>query len=107
MTEFHRSPEWKRLTRKMRPIYQGQVDAGQAVCVDCGAFIQPWETWAVGHIIPAHQRPDLALAEWNTGPTHHGKSSPNCNQKAGGRMGAQKTNSKRARAEGKEYPKWY
>jgi hypothetical protein len=110
VSDIHRTSQWLALSKRMRALFKVQVDAGTAVCVDCGRPIYPGQRWAVGHIIAASEAPHLAYMEWNLGPTHHGKqpgSQRNCNQIAGGQMGAAKTNAKKARAEGNEYPKWY
>jgi hypothetical protein len=110
MSDIHRTNQWLALTKRMRPIFKMLVDSGTAVCIDCGKSISPFDKWAIGHIIAASKQPELAFMEWNLGPTHHGKQPggrPNCNQIAGGAMGAAKTNARKRRHEGEEYPRWY
>jgi hypothetical protein len=97
MTDFHRTAGWFALTREMRPIIQRQVDAGTAVCVDCGGPVLPGERWQVGHRLDRYTYPQYALERWNVGPSHGGTKGRSCNQRAGGKIGARITHAKRAR----------
>ena len=99
MSGFHTGKEWAALTKRMRPVLQGQVDAGTAVCTDCGQPVLPGERWQVGHRLPQSTHPEFRLAEWNLGPSHSGKGRA-CNQKAGGALGAAKVNRARKRRTG-------
>ena len=102
MSSIHRTSAWAALCRKVRPILQSQIDSGQAVCLDCMGFIMPGEKWDVGHRLDAGRWPTLAFEEWNLGPSHR-----RCNRKAGGTLGANKTNAQRKRkTEGQDYFKW-
>lgn len=86
MTAPHRTPEWYRLTRRMRPIFQAQVDAGTAICLDCGWPIHPGQSFDIGHRLPASTHPHLAYEPTNLGPSHSGKGRA-CNRSAGARLG--------------------
>lgn len=93
MTAFHRTAEWGRLVRRMRPIYAAQVQAGTAVCIDCGRRVLPGDRWQVGHRLARDTHPHLALMDWNTGPSHGGQKGRSCNQREGAKLG----NAKRKR----------
>lgn len=106
MTSIHRSKEWAALVKRVRPSLEALVQNGEAVCVDCGNPVLPGEAWQVGHRLAASLYPEHALADWNVGPSHSGKGRA-CNQRAGGSLGARKTNARRKRrANGQEYIKW-
>lgn len=92
MTAFHRSAEWARLTRRLRPVFAAQVAAGTAVCVDCGGPILPGERWECGHRLARVTHPQLALAEHNIGPSHR-----SCNGRDGARLGNRIAAANRAR----------
>ena len=76
-------------------------------CVDCGHLVTHDHQWQVGHK-PGHEQmhgaaPTLA----NVGPSHRKSQAwpRNCNQIAGGRMGATVRNAKRIK-KNSEYPRW-
>ncbi|GAA2172428.1 hypothetical protein GCM10009846_10330 [Agrococcus versicolor] len=92
MTAFHRTAAWGALVRRMRPVLQAQVDAGTAVCLDCGRPVLPGDRWQVGHRLGRDSHPHLALMDWNVGTSHGGQKGRSCNQRAGARYG----NAKRA-----------
>jgi 5-methylcytosine-specific restriction endonuclease McrA len=96
MTAFHRTKEWYALTRKMRPLIKASLPQP---CVDCHRLVEDGEVWELGHIHSAALHPELALEPWNLGPSHR-----RCNRKAGGRMGAAKTNATKQRKTGE--PNW-
>lgn len=99
MSAIHNTAEWAALAKRMRPVFQGQIDQGMAVCIDCGRPLLPGEKFQVGHRMAASTHPQFALADWNLGPSHSGKGRA-CNQRAGGAMGAAKTNAQRVRRNG-------
>jgi hypothetical protein len=111
MTAHHRTPEWSKTTRTMRPRLQAAIDAGGARCIDCGRPIVPGQRWQVGHIVSVAQAKAQGWttqqinAPSNLGPSH--AKSPGqraCNQIAGGKLGAAASNKKRN--EGKRLPSW-
>ena len=101
MTEHHRSPEWARVTRVMRPRIKATLPAP---CVDCGHPVDPEGAWQIGHIVSVAQGKQMGWTTQqindptNLGPSHSNKSGPqgrSCNQSAGGRLGAQVSNIKK------------
>lgn len=91
MSRQHHTAEWSRFTRRARPIIRAMLPLP---CVDCGRPVLPEQTWQVGHIVAAAHGGTMSLD--NVGPSHGGKGG--CNQRAGGRIGAQLSNA-RHRAE--------
>ncbi|WP_404311311.1 hypothetical protein LG314_07965 [Agrococcus terreus] len=88
MTAVHSRAEWFRLVRRVRPIIEAQVQAHQAVCVDCGQPVLPGQRWQVGHRLDAATHPHLAYEDWNVGPSHGKRAGAKaCNQQAGARLG--------------------
>ena len=88
MTEFHRTAAWSRLVRKVKPVIQKSIDAGEAICIDCGRPVLPGEKWQVGHRLAHKTHPHLALEEWNVGPSHGTRPGAKaCNQREGARLG--------------------
>lgn len=100
MTAFHRTAEWQALVKRVRPGMQASIDAGMAVCIDCGGPILPGETWQVGHRLAHATHPHLSLAPHNLGPSHGGKGRKRCNQRAGGALGRQRQVARAARRTG-------
>lgn len=100
MTAFHRTAEWQALVKEVRPGMQADIDAGQAVCIDCGGPILPGETWQVGHRLAHATHAHLGLEQWNLGPSHGGRGRKRCNQRAGGRLGRQRQQQHAARRGG-------
>lgn len=94
MSQHHRSGGWTSSDlRKWKPRIAATLPAP---CVDCGHPVMPGTSWQVGHIIPVHHPSSPGNVASNLGPSHSNKSGPggrSCNQSAGGRMGAAKTNS--------------
>lgn len=82
MTRHHQTPEWYRFTRRARPLIAAMLPLP---CVDCGHPVMPDQTWQVGHIVAAAHGGTMTMD--NVGPSHGGKRG--CNQRAGGRLGAQ------------------
>lgn len=86
MSQHHRDQKWTSKAPKLRESIAAQLPLP---CIDCGRAVTPDQAWQVGHRVPASEggRPTRE----NTGPTH-----TRCNQRAGGRLGAAKTNGARA-----------
>lgn len=98
MSQAHRDPEWHRHRRIVARQIEHVLDAGGTVqCVDCGRAIVKGQSWDVGHIVAASSGGTNALS--NLGGSHR-----SCNRKAGGRMGAIKTNRQSRRA--RRLPRW-
>jgi hypothetical protein len=111
MTAHHRTPEWSRTTRAVRPRMQAAIDAGSAACIDCGRPIFPGQRWQVGHIVSVAQAKAQGWtvqqmnAPTNLGPSHaKSRGQKACNQIAGGKIGAAISNQKRN--EQKRQPNW-
>lgn len=90
MSQHHRAQKWTTHAPKLRAQIKPQLPLP---CIDCGNPVFPEDDWQVGHRTPASVggRPTTA----NTGPTH-----TRCNRKAGGKLGAAKTNGRRAESNG-------
>ncbi|TPW75890.1 hypothetical protein [Schumannella soli] len=115
MTEHHREADWFALTRKMRPLYDAQVRAGVAVCIDCHRPIVPGQRFAVGHRVSVKEGKARGWTKQqindpsNLGPTHSarggkGDGSRRCNEQGGGRIGGRARTTKQA--EQKRRPDW-
>ncbi|WP_399548518.1 HNH endonuclease [uncultured Microbacterium sp.] len=90
MSSAHADPEYQRNARRVRAKVRADHKAGRAVyCQRCGREIQPTQTFDVGHRIDHSRGGSHALD--NLGPEHRNA----CNRRAGGRLGAQKTNQAR------------
>lgn len=90
MSAIHRTKEWQRLVRVMKPRLKALIDQGYGVCVDCRKQVVPDQTWEVGHILPASRYPELAYDMDNVGISHK-----KCNRDAGSRLGAETTNARK------------
>lgn len=106
MTGHHRTPEWARLRRRVRPIIAASLPRP---CIDCGHPVHPEDRWQVGHVVAVSQGGSDDLS--NLGPSHAKGSGPRgraCNQIAGGRMGAAIQGKARAvtRETERRLPKW-
>jgi hypothetical protein len=104
VSEHHRKAWTSADARKWRPRIAATLPAP---CVDCGRDVYPEHKWQVGHIEPlssfeAEGYAGSKTAE-NLGPSHTG-----CNARAGGRLGAAKTNgTKRTKSRTeKGLPEW-
>jgi hypothetical protein len=98
MSNAHRSTEYLRWSAKMRTRLASQVEAGTAVCVDCGRPVLPGERWELGHKIAVALQPTALLEPGLVGITHR-----TCNRSAGAKLG-NKLRAKRRRAN--EFPAW-
>lgn len=92
MSRHHRAQKWTTHSPKLRAIIAPQLPLP---CVECGQPVMPEHKWQVGH------RRDAALGGKptiaNAGPVHvRSEHWPrNCNQIAGGKLGASITNGRR------------
>jgi len=112
VSEHHRTPEWQRTVRVVRPRIAKTLPAQ---CIDCGRVIMPGDRWQVGHRVPVA----VAKAQgWTTaqindpsnlGPSHaKAPGQRACNQIAGGKLGAKVTQAKAVvkREASKRMPSW-
>lgn len=108
MSRHHRAQQWSTHSPKLRAQLEEQMRAagGALPCVDCGHPVRLGvHRWQVGHRGAASKggRPTLA----NVGPSHCktfdqlGRTiwPRNCNQIAGGKLGASIRNSRRRAAQ--------
>lgn len=108
MSRHHRAQKWTTHQPKLKAQLEAmmQANGGALPCVDCGQPVRLGvHCWQVGHKKAAAMggRPTLA----NVGPTHRktfdqsGRTiwPRNCNQIAGGKLGASITNGKRQAAQ--------
>lgn len=96
MSRHHRAQKWTTHAPKLRVKIQAQIEAAGALpCVECGQPVTPQHRWQVGHRRDAARggRPTLA----NVGPVHQRSEHwpRNCNQIAGGKLGATIVNGRR------------
>lgn len=91
MSAVHRSAEWMRLSRRLRPELEAQLPM---LCVNGGGrcVIHPGDRFDLAHIKDAALYPELALD-----PDNLGVSCVKHNRSAGGTAGANKTNNARKR----------
>lgn len=105
MSQHHRGGKWTSADlKKWKPRLAATLPAP---CVDCGRVVTADMSWQVGHIIPVNDPRSPGNVAWNLGPSHSNKSGPggrSCNQSAGGRMGAAKTNGRIK--DSRRLPKW-
>ena len=103
MSQHHRSGGW---TSADLAYWKPRIRATlPAPCVDCGHVVTVEMRWQVGHIVALHEG-GTKTAD-NLGPSHSNGSGPggrSCNQSAGGRMGAAKTNGTKRAA--RRLPGW-
>lgn len=91
MTALHSDPLYQRNARIIRSQVRAAHKREEPVpCVGCGRPIYPGMTYDVGHRIDASRGGSHALS--NLGPQHRSE-----NRRAGGRLGAQKTNDRLGR----------
>lgn len=89
MTATHHDPKYLRNSRIIRKTVNADHKAGRPVwCIRCGREVQPGQRFDIGHRIDASRGGTHDLT--NLGPEHRGE-----NRRAGGRLGAQKTNDQR------------
>jgi hypothetical protein len=90
MSKHHRAQQWTTHAPKLKVKHAAMLPQP---CVECGRVVLPTDAWQVGHRQAAALGGQPTMA--NTGPVHTA-----CNRKAGGRLGAQITNAKRAQSKG-------
>ena len=104
MSIHHERQKWSSKTPHLRAQLTSlmQASGGALPCVDCGQPVRLGvHKWQVGHKVPASKGGKPTLA--NVGPSHCktfdqlGRTvwPRNCNQVAGGKLGASVTNSRR------------
>ena len=95
MSEHHRSGGWTSTDlRKWKPRIAATLPAP---CTVCGRTVAEEMAWQVDHIVPLSLGGDSSSA--NLGPAHR-----TCNARAGGRLGAAKTNA--AKKTARRLPNW-
>ncbi|MBL5972440.1 MAG: hypothetical protein D3X82_01320 [Candidatus Leucobacter sulfamidivorax] len=108
MSQHHRAQQWSTHSPKLREKLTAMMRAagGALPCVECGhPVILGLHKWQVGHRRDASRGGAAKLA--NVGPVHcksfdqSGRTvwPRNCNQKAGGKLGAAVTNRRRRQAQ--------
>lgn len=103
MSQHHRRQKWTTHAPKLRKVIEAQLAAAGALpCVDCRRpVLHGVHRWQVGHIDDAARGGKPSIS--NVGPSHSKTFGPdgstlwprNCNQIAGGKLGASVTNSRR------------
>lgn len=108
MSAHHRTSEWSRTVRVMRPIITASLPAP---CIDCGRPVTRDQRWQVGHIVSAAQGKARGWSTQqinnpaNLGPSHaKGPGQRACNQIAGGKLGAASSKAQRQRT--RRLPSW-
>lgn len=99
VTEHHRTSEWQRARAQARPRIAAALPLP---CIDCHQPVRTDQKWQVGHRTPVSVAkrmgwtPAQINAPENLGPTHaKAPGQKACNQIAGGKLGASRTNQKR------------
>lgn len=85
MSQHHRRTKHTSAMPKVREQIEARLPLP---CVECGKPVLKGQPWHVAHIVPASQGGRTTAA--NCGPGH-----AQCNLKAGGKLGAAVTNSRR------------
>lgn len=91
MSALHRTPAWKALTRKARPILRAQLPLPCVNRCRLGGIVTPGQQFDVAHL-PGH--------EGLIGLEHVGAAHTACNRSDGGRHGAALTNGRRRESNG-------
>jgi len=94
MSQHHRDARWSSHSPKLRAVIAAALPLP---CVDCGRPVLPEHKWQVGHLPGVDIGSSGSLSIEDVGPSHS-KSDlwpRNCNQIAGGKLGAAKTNARR------------
>lgn len=97
MSRHHRAQKWTTHAPKLRAAVEAQLPMP---CVNCGQMVLREHKWQVGHIRDAALGGKPTIA--NVGASHV-KSDlwpRNCNQIAGGKLGAAITNTRRRHSQG-------
>lgn len=101
MSVLHSDPQYQRNARIIRAATNAAHARGEAVpCIGCGRDIQPGQRFDVGHRIDAARGGGHDLD--NLGPQHRRE-----NRRAGGRLGATRTNNTRGTSrQSRGLPTW-
>ena len=95
MSQHHRASGW---TTAVARTWRTRIDAQLPLpCSVCARLVQRTDAWDVDHIVPVSAGGRHTSA--NLAPAHRG-----CNRRAGGRLGAAKTNS--AKRTDQRLPAW-
>lgn len=86
VTAHHRTTEWARITKVMRPRIQATLPAPCVNRCQLGGVVHPDEKWDVAHIR------DLGPGMYDDSPENLGPAHPRCNRSDGGKAGAQISN---------------
>jgi len=86
MSQHHRRQKWSTASPKHRSRIAQLLPLP---CIECGRPVTPDQNWHVGHKVAA-SAPGSSAGTANVGPAH-----ATCNLKAGGKLGAAKTNARR------------
>lgn len=92
MSRHHRAQKWTTHSPKLKVKHAAMLPQP---CVECGQLVTREDKWQVGHRRDASAGGAPTMA--NTGPVHVASAvwPRNCNQIAGGRIGARVTNQRR------------
>ena len=94
MSQHHRAARWSTYSPKLRAAIAAALPLP---CVDCGRMVTEEHTWQVGHLPGIDIAHSQSVSIEDVGPSHSRSAiwPRNCNQIAGGKAGAAKTNAKR------------
>lgn len=97
MTEHHRTPEWRRITRIMRPLIRAQLPLPCVNRCVLGGVVEPGQPFDVAHVVDVDHGGDDSMD--NLGPAH-----VRCNRSDGGKAGAMKQKAQRQTKA--RFPNW-
>jgi len=96
VSAHHRTKEWAKVTRIMRPIIQASLPAP---CIGCGRLVYPDQPFDVGHIISVDDGGTDDPS--NLGPHHRGE-----NRRDGQRISTRNNNRRKVRQQKVKRPRW-
>lgn len=85
LSQHHRSSKHTSATYHLRPEFEARLPLP---CVECGKPVEKEQRWHIAHLTPASK--GGRTTRQNTGVAH-----AMCNLKAGGKLGAKQTNTRR------------
>jgi hypothetical protein len=94
VSQHHKDANWSTHSPKLRAMIKAALPLP---CVDCGHWVTEDDKWQVGHLPASDIANSGSISLEDVGPSHSRSSvwPRNCNQIAGGKAGAAKTNAKR------------